>query len=419
MGKQSRRKQEKDRGLRAATTWFRRLGLPTRPETGAYRRLAAADAGWWRRLSEAEDASLALVADPHADPAEVAAAARAKYALIYRDLDTALAEYGARAVAIAHPWLRWWSEHHPPATRLLDAGCGPGVLTCAYALALPDAEVVGIDAVPEAIACAAELARRVGADNAAFAVADFAGPGPEAAGDGFDQVVAVTALGDGGVYPQERVEAADPFSSVAEVDGPGRDFASPALAGLVARLAPGGHLLVFDRTPYAVQAAWLGSALVHAGVDLDLGRAGTETVTEEGQATTFTRFAGRRAVEPATTTADLAGWLKAVKPPAYGAVWHDELRFEKLKAGGARRVWGAEITYAPYSPGVERREVWAHGAEAYGWVTTSLQLRQLTRGRSVGALVEEYTAFARKLAASGVRVRPYGGPRNPEAPGSR
>ncbi len=408
MGKQSRRKREKDEGLHAANAYFRRIGLPTRPEGGAYRRLAAADPEWSRRFSEAEDASLALVETPRADPAEVQSAARAKYQLLYRDLDTALAEYAARPVAIAHPWLRWWFEHHPPANRLLDAGCGPGVLTCAYALALPDAEVVGVDAVPEAVACAEELARRVGAGNASFVVDDLTAHRPDPSGGQFDQLVAVTALGDGGVYPQHRVDDGDPFSSVAEVDGPGQEFSSPAVATLIERLSPGGWFLAFDRTPYAAQAVWLGAALLHGGVDIDLTRAGTESITEDGKVATFTRFAGPHRHNPSTSTADLAAWLKAVKPPAYGTVWHDELRFEKLKAAGAELVWGAEINYAPYSPAVERREVWAHHAEAYGWVTTSMQLRQLTRARSVQAIVAEYTAYARERAASGVRVRSYG-----------
>jgi SAM-dependent methyltransferase len=390
MGKQSRRKQERDDGLRAASSYFRRIGLPARPEGGAYRRLAAADPQWWRRVSEAEDATPEM------------------YALLYRDLDTALAEYAARPVAVASPWLRWWSEHHPPATRLLDVGCGPGVLTCAYALALPQAEVVGIDTVPEAVACARELARKVGAGNATFEVGDLSVPG----GDGFDQVVAVTALGDAGAYPQE---GGDPFSSVAEVDGPGQAFTSPAVAALVDRLAPGGYLPVFDRTAYAVQAMCLGAALLNAGIDLDLAASETASLMENGETRTFTRFAGRRTQgTPATSTGDLATWLKAVKPPAYGPVWHDEIRFEKLKAAGAELVWAAEIDYSPHSPAVERREVWAHGPDAYGWVTTSLGLRELTRSRSVPTLVAEHSAYARKLAASGVRVRSYGEGVNPE-----
>lgn len=407
MGKQSRRKREKDAGSDAVNRYFRRAGLPTRPDGSAYRRLATTDPDWFRRFSEVEDESIALMEDPGADPQHVAEAARAKYALLYRDLDTTLAEYAYRPVAIAAAWLRWWAAHHPPATRLLDIGCGPGVLTCAYALALPDAEVVGVDAVPEAVACAEELAGRVGAGNVAFRVADYAAPAPAVPGDHFDQLVAVTALGDAGLYPQRRAGDENPFSSVAEIDGGGQRFVSPGVAALTERLSRGGWFLAFDRTPYAAQAVWFGAALLHAGVDLDLRLAGVEPIVEDGEKRSFTRFAGRRTDNPATSPADVAGWVKAVDPPAYGRVWHDELRFERVKAAGARLVWGAEIDYAPHSPVVERREVWADHAEAYGWVTTSLGLRELTRGPSVDATVAEYTAYAQKWSASGLRVRRY------------
>ena len=408
MGKQSRRKRDKDDGLQAATRYLRRVGLPTRPEGSAYRRLVDGDPAWAKRFSEAEDAALARVDDPDAEPSAVADALAAKYCLLYRDLDTALAEYAARPVAIAHLWLRWWSDHHPAATRLLDVGCGAGILTCAYALALPDAEVVGVDVVPEAVACAEELARRVGAGNATFVVADAtapAGQADDALPDEPDQIVAVTALGDSGLYPQRLGPGENPFSSVAEVDGPAQEFRSPGLERLASRLRPGGAFLALDRTPYAVQAVWLGAALVSAGIDLALSAAGAESVVEAGETITFTRLAGTRREPPRTSADDVARWVKTLKPPAYGEVWHHELRFEKLKAAGAEPMWGVEIDYAPYSPAVERREVWVHRSEAYGWVATSMQLRELTRGRSVEALVAEYTAYARERAASGVRVR--------------
>ena len=405
MGRQSRRKR--DQGQDAVDRYFRRLRLPTRPDGAAYRRLAEADPAWWGRFSAAEDAHHALVEEPGADPGEVREAARSKYELLYRDLDTALAEYASRAVAIAHAWLRWWSEHHPPARRLLDVGCGPGVLTCAYALALPEAEVVGVDVVPGAVACAEELARRVGAGNASFVVADYTAP--LTTQEEFDQLVGVTALGDGGMYPQHRPDA-DPFSSVAEVDGPGQEFTAPGVGTLARRLAPGGLLLAFDRTPDATQALWLGAALLHAGIDLDLGLAGTESIVDLGGKTTFTRLAGTRRQATATSTADLARWVKAVKPPAYGQAWHDELRLEDLKAAGAELVWGAEIDYAPHSPVVERREVWSHHSQAYGWVTTTLGLRELTRAPGLEPVLAGFRAYARKWSASGLRVRLYGKP---------
>lgn len=384
--------------------------MPDHPDPGPYRRQAAADPGWFAAVGEADDALLALAEQGDADPTAFLAAARTRYGLLYRDLDTALAEYASRPVMIAAAWLRWWLEHHPPANRLLDAGCGPGVLTCAYGLAMPDAEVVGVDGVPEAIACAEELAGRLGVRNVSFVVGDLADLPPEL-GE-FDQLVAVTALADAGLYPQHPPADREAFSTVADVDGPGAEFRSPGVERLAGRLAPGGSLLAFDRTPDASQAVRFGAALLGAGVDLDLRQAGVELFVEEGQATTFTRFVGRRSPSPTTTTttttaADLATWIKAAKAPAYGPAWHDELRFRTLQASGARLIWGCEIDYAPHSPTLERREIWDLDDDLYGWVTTTLGLRELVSGRSAEELWQEYANYAGRFATAGLQVRFY------------
>ena len=410
MGKQSRRKRERAPGEGKVHRYLARAGLPDVPDPGPYRRLAAADPDWFDQVVVADDTSVILSASRVPDPEAILAATRRRYGLLYRDLDTALAEYASRPVMIAAAWLRWWFEHHPPAARLLDIGCGPGVLTCAYGLALPHAEVVGIDAVPEAVACAEELARRVGARNVSFLTGDFLDPAT--GGGGFDQVVAVTALADAGLYPQDPPEGSDPLSSVADVDGSAPEFRSPGVQHLIDRLAPGGSLLVLDRTPDPSQAVRLGAALVHAGIDLDLARAGIEIFVESGQPTTFTRFAGVRAAEPAAPDgpspgAEWAAWIKGVPPPAFGPEWHDELRLEALKAGGARVVWGTEIDYSPRSPMLERREIWEHGDEVYGWVTTTTGFRELVAGRPVEDLWNDYGAHAGRLAAQGLKVRFY------------
>jgi SAM-dependent methyltransferase len=334
--------------------------------------------------------------------------------LLYRDLDTALAEYASRPVMIAAAWLRWWFEHHPPATRLLDIGCGPGVLTCAYALALPDAEVVGIDAVPEAVACAEELARRLGAGNVSFVVGDYLDPATDAALGGtaaFDQLVAVAALADAGLYPLTPPAG---LSSIADVDGSGLDFRSPGIERLVGLVAPGGAVVTLERTPDVTQAVRLGAAVLGAGVELDFARTGcgVETFIEEGRASTFTRFTGRRAPGGATPPPEggadrLATWLKRVSAPAYGSPWHDELRFEALKADGAKLAWGAEIDYSPVSPTMERREIWEHGKDIYGWITTTVGHRELVTGRTVELLWNEYGGYAGQFVARGLKVRFY------------
>ena len=407
MGKQSRRKRERPPGEAKASRYLARLGLPDHPDPGPYRRLAESDPEWFRLVSKADEAAVELAERGDADP-QLLAINQARYGLLYRDLDSALAEYASRPVMIAAAWLRWWYDHQPPAKRLLDAGCGPGVLTCAYGLALPDAEVVGIDATPEAVACAEELAGRVGVHNVSFVVGDYLDSAAELGA--FDQVVAVTALGEAGLYPQHPPGGAEPeaFSSVADVDGPAAAFRSPGVEHLVERLSPGGSLLVFDRTGDVSQAMRLGAAVLNAGVDLDLRQAGGEVFVEEGHATTFTRFVGTRSSgPPAPSAADLAAWLKRAEPPAYGQAWHDELRFERLKASGAQRLWGCEIDYSPHSPAVERREIWTDGDETYGWVTTTLGLRELVTGRAPQELWQEYSRYAVHLNAKGVNVRFY------------
>lgn len=414
MGKQSRRKRERSPGEARALRYLARLGLPDHPDPLPYRRLMAADPAWYRQVSEADDDALGLSRRDDADPAEVTAAMEARYRLVYRDLDTALAEYAARPVMIAAAWLRWWFDHHPPATRLVDLGCGPGVLTCAYGLALPEAEVVGVDAVPEALACAGELAGRVGARNVSFVLGDFAAAALRSVGGGgFDQLVAVTALGDAELYPHDPPDARQAFSSVADVDGPGLAFRSPGVEPAVGLLAPGGSLLAFDRTPDAIQAVRFGAALLHAGVDLDLRQAGVEVFVEQGEPTTFTRFVGGRAEGggPVTGEADaeaaLAAWLKRVPSPAYGPEWHDELRFEALKSSGARLVWGCEIDFTPRASARERREIWELGPDVFGWVSTTPRHRQLVAGRTPEELWREYSGLAGQLVSMGHDVRFY------------
>ncbi|HLJ08105.1 MAG TPA: methyltransferase domain-containing protein [Acidimicrobiia bacterium] len=424
MGKQSRRKRERSPAEARTERYLSRAGLPDRPDPGRWRRLVAAEPDWFRRIREADEATMALtrrgdVLLSEDGRAELLAADRARYGLVYRDLDTALAEYAARPVMIAAAWLRWWFEHRPPAGRLLDVGCGPGVLTCAYALALPEAEVVGIDAVPEAVACAGELAKRLGAGNASFVVGDAADPAT--GGGGFDQLVAVTALADAGLYPYDPPEARRALSSMADVDGPGLRFRSPGVDALVGRLAAGGSLLAFDRTPDVSQAVRFGAALLHAGVELDLRRAGVELFVEDDQPTTFTRFVGRRpegtieaaparppAGGPAAGGPALAAWLKRVRPPAYGPEWHDELHFEALKSAGARLVWGCEIDYSPRTAALERREIWEDGdGAAWGWIATTPRHRELVAGRAADELIREYHTLAARLAAAGLAVRYY------------
>src|SRR5207245_7969977 len=118
------------------------------------------------------------------------------------------------------------------------------------------------DGAPGPVGWAGGGAARVGGRNGSLVVGDRRDPAAAGAGAAaFDQLVAVTALADAGLYPHDPPEARRAFSSVADVDGPGRAFRSSGVETLVGHLGDGGRLLAFDRTPDASLAVRLGAAL--------------------------------------------------------------------------------------------------------------------------------------------------------------
>jgi SAM-dependent methyltransferase len=77
------------------------------------------------------------------------------------------------------------------APRLLDAGCGDGLLSLALAKRHPDWSVVGVDQREDLLRGAGERARGRGLANVRFEAADLTAPLPES---GFDAVVALECL---------------------------------------------------------------------------------------------------------------------------------------------------------------------------------------------------------------------------------
>lgn len=100
--------------------------------------------------------------------------------------------------------------------RVLDAGCGDGLLALALAKRHPQWEIVGMDIRDDLLAGARERAASRGLGNVVFRQADLTRPLPES---GFDVVMALECLSE---IPDDRA----------------------ALAAMVGALAPGGMFVV-------------------------------------------------------------------------------------------------------------------------------------------------------------------------------
>ena len=114
-----------------------------------------------------------------------------------RRLRLALAERAAAKFAAGRP------------IRLLDAGCGDGLLSLEIARHHPDWEVVGFDLREEALSSAADRARRHGIGNVGFQAADLTRELPES---GFDAVLGIECLSE---IPDDRAALAAMAGAIA------------------------------------------------------------------------------------------------------------------------------------------------------------------------------------------------------------
>ena len=158
----------------------------------------------------------------------------------------------------------------PDARRVLDCGTGSGALLLAVLTNLPDAQGIGIDRSPEALAVATANAAQLGlSDRARMTVADWATPGWSAAlGGPFDLILA---------NPPYVEDAADLAPSVRVHEPAGALFAGAEgldayrllVPQLPALLAPGGVALVEIG---ATQAEAVGAIAAAAGMSIVLHR---------------------------------------------------------------------------------------------------------------------------------------------------
>ncbi|MBP7862522.1 methyltransferase domain-containing protein [bacterium] len=116
------------------------------------------------------------------------------YATIFSDYELALTFSGLR-ISLYQAVIDWilvcLSESNPQ--KILDAGCGNGILTCFLAKRFPDATIIGIDISAEGIEQARKLALNLSLTNIKFEVGDIKDFSFDAT-DSFDLILSVAAL---------------------------------------------------------------------------------------------------------------------------------------------------------------------------------------------------------------------------------
>lgn len=116
------------------------------------------------------------------------------YATIFSDYELAIIFSGLR-ISLYQAVIDWilvcLSESNPQ--KILDAGCGNGILTCFLAKRFPDATIIGIDISAEGIEQARKLALSLALTNIKFEVGDIKDFLFDAT-DSFDLILSVAAL---------------------------------------------------------------------------------------------------------------------------------------------------------------------------------------------------------------------------------
>lgn len=230
--------------------------------------LSAGDLAELNRLAElkrssgetAETAFYDRTAHPHVLP--VLYSQRYDY---YMAVGTSVAERIAEQIAD----LRASASAAGPTLSVLDVGCGIGVLTTFYARHFPDLSIVGIDRSEASLTAARQRAEALTLTNARFECRDA----QQAAISGpYDLVISTHALlqseQDPGLPSRDWQTFERTRDSAVQTHFEARTWLGPRLDHVCAALAPGGRLILFEKTRQLARRVPFQRALAARGFRL-------------------------------------------------------------------------------------------------------------------------------------------------------
>lgn len=155
------------------------------------------------------------------------------------------------------------------AQRILELGCGPGILTTFYAVRHPDRRFLGLDRSRACIEVARQRAASLNVANLAFACADLAAWAPEAPADLILSAQALfQAEQDPGLPSQSWRTFERPSDDAGQRAFERRTGLGERLDRLPGLLAPDGRVLLFEKTGHLARRVPFQRALAARGFTL-------------------------------------------------------------------------------------------------------------------------------------------------------
>jgi SAM-dependent methyltransferase len=155
----------------------------------------------------------------------------------------------------------------PAATRVLDFGCGVGLLTTFWALEFPDVKFIGMDRSPQSIAVAEAEARARDAGNVSYQVGHVP---PDPIPGSYDLIVSTHAVFQAEGHPGLPSMNWETFR---RHDDPDRQLSCETAVGLVSRLdtllnalRPNGRMIFFEKTAHLGRRILFQRALARRGL---------------------------------------------------------------------------------------------------------------------------------------------------------
>ncbi len=254
-------------------------------------------------------------------------------------------------------------------SRLLDVGCGGGLLTCAHAADFPQAQVVGVDRCLQAIDVARQLASRLTLTNVSFVHADLLKPG-DLPPEPFDLVTSFHVAHE--LLPPFTPDAFLLRQTRRRRPGPRRQAVIDALRAVV---APGGVLVSTERWPDEHHTLHWARTLASAGLAVDWNRSTMIDI--------LARPPHPRERFPLLVAQQQQG--RASCPASRVLALHAANKDDSVLLGAP-----AELLFLAIAPrtliasqeihhpdGVERRELWEARRVLLVWITTNLGHRRL------------------------------------------